>query len=99
MHERLPPDTIVTATSTQVSCDLNGEAAILNLADGVYYTLNTVGARIWQLIQTPTDVKALQGTIVREYQVAPDQCEEDVQCLLRDLAACGLLTIHQRDDA
>jgi len=33
-----------------VSCDLDGEAAILNLKDGVYYGLDPVGAKIWNLI-------------------------------------------------
>ena len=33
-----------------VSCDLDGEAAILNIKDGVYYGLDPVGAKIWNLI-------------------------------------------------
>jgi len=39
--------------STNETCDLAGEAAILGLKNGIYYGLDPVGARIWNLIQTP----------------------------------------------
>ena len=35
---------IVVAAKDQVSCDLAGEAAILNMKNGVYYGLDPVGA-------------------------------------------------------
>ena len=50
---------IVVASSSQVSCDLAGEAAILNLADGVYYGLDPVGASIWNMIQQPKSVREI----------------------------------------
>ncbi len=37
----------------QISCDLAGEAPILNLKSGVYFGLDAVGARIWSLLQKP----------------------------------------------
>ena len=43
----------MVATKDQVSCDLAGEAAILNIKSGVYYGLDPVGARIWNLMQEP----------------------------------------------
>src|ERR1700730_14483347 len=44
----------VEAVPDQVSCDLAGEAVILNLKNGIYFGLDPVGARIWSLIQKPT---------------------------------------------
>ena len=46
-------DTSVVVADDVVSCDLDGEAAILNLKDGVYYGLDPIGAKIWNLIQNP----------------------------------------------
>jgi hypothetical protein len=46
-------ETTVVATKEQASTDLGGEAAILNLRNGVYYGLDPVGARIWNIIQEP----------------------------------------------
>ena len=81
------------ASKDQVFCDLAGEAAILNLKNSVYYGLDTVGARIWTLVQEPITVGAVRDTILREYVVEPEQCERDLLDLLRKLAAEGLIEI------
>ena len=83
----------VVVTKDQVSCDLSGEAAILNLKSGVYFGLNTVGASIWKLIQEPRSVKEIQDAIQEEYEVEPDQCERDVLELLQELSTHGLIEI------
>ena len=51
MQKTLFRDAIVKAAKEQVSCDLAGEAVILNLKSGQYFGLNEVGTRIWNLIQ------------------------------------------------
>ena len=84
---------IVVAAPDQVSSDLSGEAVILNLATGVYYGLDEVGARIWSLIQQPSAVSALRDTIVGEYDVEPERCERDLLALLADLEAARLVEI------
>jgi hypothetical protein len=82
---------MVVVSQDQVSCELGGEAAILNLKAGVYYGLNEVGARIWKLILEPKRVSEIRDTILEEYQVEPDQCEADVMVLLQDLLDNGLI--------
>ena len=62
-------DSMVVVSQDQVSCDLSGESAILNLKAGVYYGLNEVGTRIWKLIQEPRRVGDLRDTILEEYEV------------------------------
>jgi hypothetical protein len=88
---------VVVAASDQVSCDLAGEAAILNLKTGVYYGLNAVGARVWSLIQESRTVEEIRDTIVAEYDVEPPRCEDDIVALLEELAAEGLIVV--RDEA
>ena len=46
MKIELTLDSTVQIDNEVVSCDLVDEAAILNMKDGVYYGLNSVGARI-----------------------------------------------------
>jgi hypothetical protein len=81
------------ASTDQVSCDLAGEAAILNLKNSVYYGLDTVGARIWTLVQEPITVGAVRDAMLREYDVEPERCERDLIDLLQMLAAEGLIAI------
>jgi len=85
-------DTIV-ATAEQVSCDVEGEAAILNLKNGVYYGLNPIGARIWTLIQEPKQVGQLRDQLLSEYEVDAARLETDVRQLLADLAEHGLIEV------
>jgi coenzyme PQQ synthesis protein D (PqqD) len=90
----ITPSTTVMASTDQVSCDLAGEAAILNLKNSVYYGLDTVGARIWTLVQEPITVGAVRDAMVREYDVEPERCERDLIDLLQKLAAEGLIAIN-----
>jgi hypothetical protein len=83
----------VVVTKDQVSCDLSGEAAILNLKSGVYFGLNTVGASIWKLIQEPKTVKEIRNAILEEYEVDPNQCARDVLELLQELSTHELIKI------
>ncbi len=75
----------------QVSCDLGGEAAILNLQSGTYYGLDPVGATIWNLLQTPKTLAELRDAIRAEYDVDSTRCERDLQDLLDKLAAQHLI--------
>jgi hypothetical protein len=93
MSKTLSVDSVVTAAPEQVSCDLAGEAAILNLKSGVYFGLNSIGARIWELIQEPKSAKEIVQTLLQEYDVEPERCEGDVMQLLHDLSEHGLIEV------
>ncbi len=83
----------IVVSRDQVSCDLPGEAAILNLKAGVYYGLNTVGASIWKLIQEPRTIKEIRDALVQEYDVEPKRCEQDILELLQELSTHELIKI------
>lgn len=84
---------VVVAAKDQVSCDLAGEAAILNVKSGVYYGLDPVGARIWNLMQEPRKVIEIQNAITGEYDVEPERCAQDLVALLEKLLAEGLIVV------
>src|SRR5437899_12997162 len=83
----------------QVSCDLGGEAAILHLTSGTYYSLDPVGARIWSLLGHPIEVRALRDRILAEYEVAPERLDRDLLALLGQLAAHALLEVRDKPAA
>jgi hypothetical protein len=83
----------IVVSQDQVSCDLSGEAAILNLKSGVYFGLNTVGASIWKLIQEPRTMDEIRDAIVGEYDVEPKRCEQDILELLQELSNHELVKI------
>jgi hypothetical protein len=85
---------VVTAIKDQVSCDLQGEAVILNFDSGVYYGLNQVGAYVWELIQQPRPVSEILFMVLDEYDVGADRCENDLIVLLKDLKGAGLIHVE-----
>ncbi len=92
---QITSDTTVEVSKEQVSCDLDGEAAILNLKNGVYYSLDSVGARIWQLLQQPRTLDQIRTVVLEEYDVEPQRCERDLQELLQKLASEGLIEVKE----
>ena len=97
MERRVCHRSIVVAAAGQVSCDLAGEAVILDIQPGIYYGLNAIGARIWQLIQEPKSVDEVRNALIKEYEVEPDRCERDLLALLQELATKGLIEV--KDEA
>jgi Coenzyme PQQ synthesis protein D (PqqD) len=90
---------VVVAAKEQVSCDLAGEAAILNIKNGACYGLDPVGARIWNLMQEPRAVADIQNTITNEYDVEPERCARDLVGLLEKLLAEGLIEVKDGSGA
>ena len=86
-------ETVVKAAPGQMSCDLAGEAAILNMATGIYYGLDPIGARIWELIEQPTSVSKVRDALLEEYEVEPAVVEGDIKALLSDMASHGLVEV------
>jgi hypothetical protein len=85
----------VVVSKDQVSCDLEGEAAILNLKNSVYYGLDPVGARVWQLIQEPMTLAQIRDVLRAEYDVEASQLETDIRDLVEQMAEQGLIEITQ----
>ena len=90
----LSNDSIVVVSPDQVSSDLAGEVVMLNLKNGTYYGLDEVGAHVWALIQEPRAVAAIRDSILAEYDVEPERCEQDLLALLGDLADNGLIEVR-----
>ena len=87
------PESRVVATDRQVACEIGAEAVILHLDDGIYYGLNEVGARVWQLVQEPLTVREIVDVIVGEYEVDRAQCLSDVQALVEGLVEHHLVVV------
>jgi hypothetical protein len=92
---RISTDSIVVVTDDVVSCDLDGEAAILNIKDGVYYGLDPIGAKIWNLIQKPILLDNVLQVIMDEYDVDKDRCKNDILELIEKLLENGLVKINE----
>jgi hypothetical protein len=84
---------LVVAVPEQLSTTLGDDVVILGLRDSVYYGLSGPGTRIWQVLQTPRSLDDIAGSIAGEFEVTREQAVADLQALLTDLEAKGLVKI------
>jgi len=92
-NHAISTSSIVVAGKDQVSSDLAGETVLLSMQSAMYYGLDEVGTRIWELVREPVRVSDICDTIEREYDVERERCEADVVGLLSELAAKGLIEV------
>jgi hypothetical protein len=74
--------------------ELDGEAVLLHLGSGVYYSLDRVGTRIWNLAVAGNSPEAVSEQLLREYEVSAEQAARDVAELLAELQRHDLLHSH-----
>lgn len=83
--------TVFRRSSRQVSCDLNGEAAILQLDQSVYFGLKGVGALVWLALEKPQSLAELNCLVCKEFDVDAARAEADLVKFLSELQAAGLV--------
>lgn len=71
--------------------EVSDEMVMLNLADGQYYGLNEIGARIVQLMSQGEDMASITLTLLEEFDVERTVLERDVQKLIDDLQEHALI--------
>jgi hypothetical protein len=86
-------DSIIVRGPNQVSTDLGGEVVVMGLQSEEYFSLEDVGARIWNMIEKPRTVREILDAIVRDYAVERERCERDLLAVLREMENEGLVEV------
>jgi hypothetical protein len=73
--------------------DVSGEVVLLNLQSGVYYGLDPVGSRMWQLLMEQRPLDDVCSVMLEEYDVTADVLRADLSRLVDELASKGLVTV------
>ena len=64
---------------------------LLDFERGIYYGLNPVGARVWELLAEGKTTDEIIDLLTGEFDVERTDAKGDVMALMDDLAANGLL--------
>ena len=73
--------------------DLAGESVLLNLETEEYFGLDEVGTRIWQTLAEKDSIQTALDSLLAEYDVEPEQLQQDVETLIKELLAHGLVEV------
>ena len=70
---------------------IDGEAVIIHLGTGYYYSLNPSGSELWELISKGHGVAAMARSLSVRYGLGEDRARRDVEALLGRLLEEGLV--------
>ena len=72
-------------TPHKASVDLDSEGVVLDLDSGIYYGLEGIGRRIWELLEEPSNLADLLARLTSEYDVEENTLRRDVTHFLNQL--------------
>jgi len=78
-------------TPTVTHETIDGEAVIINLDSGNYYSLIEVGSFIWGLVEKGSSASEVQNLVLQTYQGDANEVDRCVQELLAQLQQEGLI--------
>jgi len=71
---------------------MDGEAIIINLANGVYYSMDKAGGFIWEMIQRKHSLEETVTALMARYDVSREQAQKDVEQLVDELLRENLIS-------
>ncbi len=91
----LSSDTIIQRNDSVIFSDIDDQVVMMDLDNGDYFELNTVGTRIWELLETPTTVNDLVKTLLSEFDIAEDVCRTETEAFINNMLRLQTLTTEQ----
>lgn len=85
-------DRTVRVTDDTVFRELAGEAVLLQLEAGMYYGLDPVGTRLWQLMAERGKLRDVFDAAREEFDVDAETLQHDLLALVAALAEKKLVT-------
>ncbi len=70
---------------------VGSEGVMLNVNAGRYHSLNDVGVRIWELLETPHTPAQLRDQLLQEFDVEKQVCETAVLDFAGELLERGVI--------
>lgn len=76
-----------------LAAKVGDELVMMSAEQGHYIGLSEVGARIWELLDTPRDLDAVCAQLQLEYDVAAEICRAEVESFLNELVKHGAIAL------
>lgn len=83
--------TLLQRNPDMVAANLDGDLVMMNEKLGRYYGISGVGARAWELLETPASIDDLVSAICKEYEIDADTCQQDIIRFAQDLMKVDLI--------
>ncbi|RYX83088.1 PqqD family protein [bacterium] len=85
-------DTHFIPNTAEVAAEvLDGEAVLINLTNGMYYSLVGTGGFVWSLLEGSANIPEIVAVLKAHYGAEAGVAEADVRQLIDDLKTEGLI--------
>jgi hypothetical protein len=74
---------------------MDGEAILINLSNGIYYSMDKVGGFVWEMVESRQSVEEMVTGIVARYEVSREQAEADLALLMEELVQENLIAASE----
>ena len=85
MKNKITLDTYIKRNNEVFASQIDDEVVMMNIQSGKYYGMDTIGSRIWELINEKIQVQQVIDQLIEEYDVSAEQCQNDVLEFLDEL--------------
>jgi hypothetical protein len=98
MERELRPTDRLAPKSAEIAAKvIDGEAIIINLTNGFYYSMDGAGAVVWEAIQAHRSLEAIARALSRRYSVSRDAALSDARALVVQLIAEELVAVAESE--
>ncbi len=84
---------ILTRNMEILSSDMDGETVMMSVENSEYYSLSTVGTKIYDILSKDMSFKSLIDVLTKEYDVDRAVCEKDTKEFLEELLKKNIIKI------
>lgn len=91
--QRVSMDDVYLSTDDAAESRLGDEIVLLHLETGIYFGIDGVGTRVWELLRTGASPENICDTLRSEYPNAIDSLETDILEFLGQLAENELICL------
>ena len=78
---------------------MDGEAILINLSTGLYYSVGGTGGLIWSLIENQHSLSEIAGVLSEQFGVNKDEISKDIEKLASELLTENLIAVSDADTA
>src|SRR5438132_10698078 len=90
----LTVETVIARCGGPLTAAVDDDLVMLDPERSMYFGLDRVGNRIWELLERPRSVGDLCSALEEEFDVTPETCRADVLVFVEQLSDAELVEIR-----
>lgn len=78
-----------------VEANIDDDKVMMSVESGLYFGLDAVASRVWELLEKPLNVSELVDILTQEFDVDATQCLEDIEPFINTLHEHKLISFAE----